>query len=292
MRLCLPLCCVAALACTSTDGPLLSRVPRDAAAPGTARDATAPNPLGDATPPDAASEASVPDAADAAAMPTTHLVHHYTFDGTGTAARDSAGDADGDIVGASLSGTGDLVLPGGRSGPHVTLPAGLISSLESVTVEAWLTWAGGDGYQRVFDFGISNAGAGNQGSVGLQNFSLALYGNDDAFRLLFDADSLTDPNTWRQVYSAPLISTNSEHQLVAVFDRGEDEIRLYVDGLPRGAAAVLPSEGLSNIDDANNWLGMAQWAADPNFAGTLSDVRIYDVPMSDTDVMARFQARY
>ncbi len=282
MRRYLPLCWVAALACTSTDGPLLSRLPRDAAAPNPRSDAAAPNP---------GSDTAVPDAESDASMVEPHLVHHYRFDGTGTTAYDSAGDADGDIVGASLSGSGDLVLPGGRSGPHVTLPPGIISTLESVTVEAWLTYAGGGGYQRVFDFGISNAGAGKQGTVGLQNFSLALHGNGDELRLLFDADPLTDPNTWRQVYSSPLISTTSEHQLVAVFDRGANEIRLYVDGLPRGSTAVLASEGLSDIDDVNNWLGMAQWAADANFAGTLFDVRIYDVPMSDAEVMARFQSR-
>ncbi len=223
-------------------------------------------------------------------MAEPRLVHHYRFDGTGTTAHDSAGEADGDIVGASLSETGDLVLPGGLSGPHVTLPPGIISTLESVTVEAWLTWAGGSGYQRIFDFGNSSDGAGKQGSYAPQNFSLALHGNDDRFRLLFDADPAT--GGWREVYSAPAISTNSEHQVVVVFDRGANEIRLYVDGLRRGSATVLASEGLSNIDDINNWLGMGQWAADPNFAGTLSDVRIYDVPMSDTDVMARFQARY
>ena len=37
---------------------------------------------------------------------------------------------------------------------------------------------------------------------------------------------------------------------------------------------------------------MAQWDIDPNFAGTLSDVRIYDVPLSDAEIMARFRSRY
>jgi len=282
VRLRLPLCCVAALACTSNDGPLLSRLPSDASAPGPARDAATPDPSRDAAAPDAASDASILE---------SHLVHHYTFDGTGTTAFDSAGDADGEIVGASLSGSGDLVLPGGLAGPHVTLPPGIISSLESVTVETWLTWAGGGGYQRIFDFGNSDLGAGKQYS-GTRFFSLALEADGDQIRLLFDADPEPDSENWRGVYFGPTISTNSEHQVIAMFDREVNEIRLYVDGLRLGSAAVPATEGLSNIDDVNNWLGMGQWNVDPNFAGTLSDVRIYDVPLSDAEVMGRFDSRY
>ncbi len=221
----------------------------------------------------------------------SRLVHHYTFAGTGTTAYDSAGDADGDIVGASLRGTGYLTLPGGLGGPHVKLPPGIISSLESVTVEAWLTWAGGSGYQRIFDFGNSSAGAGKQGA-GTRHFSVALAADDDTLRLVFDADPTTGSAGWRAIFSGPAMSTNAEHQVAAVFDRGANEIRLYVDSVRRGSAAVPATEGLSSIDDVNNWLGMAQWAPDPNFAGTLSELRIYDVPLSDFDIRARFQSRY
>ncbi len=219
------------------------------------------------------------------------LIHHYAFDGIGTTATDGAGSADGTLVGATLDGQGAVALSGGLSGPHVTLPAALISGLESLSVEAWLTWNGGLGYQRVFDFGNSNAGAGAQGA-GTRHFSLAVNGNSDFFRLVFDVDPSTDSRGWRSVSSSPAISTGQVHQVVAVFDRPANELRLYVDGARRGSSPVPANEQLSGIDDVNNWLGMAQWGGDPNLDGTLHDVRLYDVALSDEDASLRFTRGY
>ena len=39
--------------------------------------------------------------------------------------------------------------------PLVDLPNGLVSSLKDATLEAWVTWGGGNAWQRVFDFGDS-----------------------------------------------------------------------------------------------------------------------------------------
>ncbi len=217
------------------------------------------------------------------------LVHHYKFAGSGTGITDSAGRADGVIVGAALDGTGDLRLAGGKDGPHVALPPGILSGLESVTVETWLTWAGGGGYQSVFDFGSSAAGAGMR-DEGTAFFSVALSATNDFVRLVFDGDPMVGSRNWRAIFSAPSPSIGEEHQIVAVFDRQANEVRLYVDGARRGATAVPPAEGLSNIDDVNNWIGTAQWAADPSLAGTLHEVRIYDAPLTDAEVDMRFRS--
>lgn len=258
------------------EGPFPDRVEGDAE---TGADAALPADAGEA---DASME---PKPAD------LHLVHHYRFDGTGPTALDSVGTAHGKVSGVSLDGSGDLTLPGGFGGPHVTLPSGIISSLESVSIETWFTWSGGGGYQRIFDFGNNTQGASKQGQ-GTRHFSLALAEGRNFIRLVYDQNVAVDSSKWRAVFSGPAPSTGVEHQVVAVFDKPQNQIRLYLDGARRAEVAVPANEGLSDIDDVNAWLGMGQWASDPNFTGTLHDVRIYDVPLTDAEVSARFADRY
>ena len=101
--------------------------------------------------------------------PVGSLLHRYSFDGTGANVTDSVGNATGNLVnGALLDGSGVLTLPGehdGQPDQYLNLPNGLISPLSEVTIVAWTTWTGGAGYQRVFDFGISDLGEvqGNSG---------------------------------------------------------------------------------------------------------------------------------
>ena len=78
------------------------------------------------------------------------LLHRYSFDGTGTAVTDSVGAAHGTVVNAQLSGSGTVVLGGGTTDQYVDLPNGIVSSLTNATFEAWITWDGGNGWQRVF----------------------------------------------------------------------------------------------------------------------------------------------
>ncbi|HEU4577657.1 MAG TPA: hypothetical protein VFS67_05350, partial [Polyangiaceae bacterium] len=82
------------------------------------------------------------------------LVHRYSFDGSGAAVLDSAGDAHGSVQDGQLSGTGELALDGDDQ--FVDLPNGIVSALQSATFEAWVDWAGGSRWQRIFDFGDSD----------------------------------------------------------------------------------------------------------------------------------------
>ncbi len=133
-----------------------------------------------------------------------HLVHRYSFDGSGTRVVDSAGNADGEVLGgAALDGDGKVTLSGGTSDEYIQLPSGLISSLEATTLEAWVHWDGPDAgpWQRIFDFGNSSAGAGLQASTATTHFSLGL--DENFTRLLFDADPQDGSANWREHWSSP-----------------------------------------------------------------------------------------
>jgi len=88
------------------------------------------------------------------------LIHRYRFEGTGTVAVDDVGDADGTVMNATLDGSATLTLAGGTSNQYVDLPDGMISVLTDATFEVWLSWQGGGGWQRVFDFGDTTSNVG------------------------------------------------------------------------------------------------------------------------------------
>jgi hypothetical protein len=218
----------------------------------------------------------------------TRLVHRYTFDGTGTTVTDGVGTAHGTIVGgATLDGDGKVTLAGGTSDEYIELPNGIISSLSATTIETWVYWDGDEpwAWQRVFDFGNSDAGEGLQGISATTHLSLAL---ESSFtRLVFDADPALQEQTWRHHFGGGLTGAEPYH-IVAVFsdEPGDQHIICYVDGVPlAGATSVPDSEGLADLDDVNNWLGRAQWAADDDFAGIFYEVRIYDVALTQAEVV-------
>ena len=49
---------------------------------------------------------------------------------------------------------------------------------------------------------------------------------------------------------------------------------------------VTPAVSLSGITDTNNWLGRSQYAADADFAGSISEFRIYGTARSAAQIAA------
>lgn len=219
------------------------------------------------------------------------LVHRYDFEGTGTTVTDRIGVAHGTIerggMLSQLDGKGVVQLDGASAGSYVNLPNGLISSLSSATVEAWVTWGGGASWQRLFDFGDStaaepedNPGNGRSylyftpqsgGGVALVGFSLA--GNSVAE----EAQVLA---------TAPL--AQSLKQVVVVADSSANQLVLYVDGAKVNQQAW--TQELSGVNDVNVWLGRSQFAADALFKGVIHDFRIYEAALTAPQIASAFAA--
>ena len=157
----LALAVVPALGCGETTVSIMDRMTSaagrgGAGAGGTGAGGTGAGGASDACPEDPNSTSPCPCGVGAPIVDLC-LLHHYPFDGTGTTATDVVGGADGTVVNTTLS-DGTVVLAGGTSDQYVELPAGLISAWPNVTVEVWTTWNGGGVWQRVLDFGNSDAG--------------------------------------------------------------------------------------------------------------------------------------
>lgn len=237
---------------------------------------------------------------------TPSLVHRYQFDDASNSpvVLDSVGGANGQLVnlnagGATnnFNGAGQLLLSGGAAGStsagYVNLPDGLVSGLQSVTIEAWVTWNGPATtlWQRIFDFGRNAAvdASGNPLEDAFANpgesyfFMTPDSGNDDFPRFTVLQGTGLEPI---DVDSPLLFPIGTETHLAVVYDPPDGVTRMYINGMRvRASGAPLP---LSVVKDINDWLGRSQFAQDPFFAGSFDEFRIYDGALLDADIAASY----
>lgn len=208
------------------------------------------------------------------------LAHRYAFTGSGTTLKDSKGTADAAAVNMSLSNTGNLEFSTGDQ--YADLPNALISKLTNVSLEAWVTWQGGDAWQRIFDFGEDSTGAENNRSTGRSYVFLSPHGDGNFVRAVFRKPAATEVI----IDSMPSLTIGDPAQLVLVLDDDKDLMSLYVNGAAAGSAAFV--DHLSAVNDVNNWLGRSQFATDPAFVGNMQDFRMYSVALSAAQVAYSF----
>src|SRR6478736_3533479 len=226
------------------------------------------------------------DAGASFAGPLAHLIHRYSFDGEGTRVSDSIGSQDGTLMGgATLSGTGHVTLDG--MDDYVDLPNGLLSGLNDATLVAWLSWDGGKiCWQRVFDFGSSDAGEGNVGNATSSLFATPLRCGNNADGSMASGPAAVFEKT--DVISASIDSDRpfpvlNVAMLAVAVDSKAQELRMYAAG-ERLSTSKLVS--LAQLVEENEWLGRSQWSQDHYLRGSYDEFRIYDVALSHAELAA------
>lgn len=222
------------------------------------------------------------------------LVHRYDFEGTGAAVMDRVGTSHGSIQGggtlSTINGKGVVNLGGGTAGAYVDLPNKLISTLTNATLEAWVTWGGGDPWQRIFDFGDSTAAMPEDNPA-----------DGKSYLFLTPATDTNSGGTIRAVYSldggAATAETRAEaaqtmptamSQVVVVVDASGGNLLVYLNGALSGQQTF--SGALASINDVNVWLGRSQYNVDAEFSGTFHDFRIYNAALTAPQIAASFGA--
>lgn len=227
-----------------------------------------------------------PDVVDGCLGLRSALLHRYSFDGSGTEARDTKGTDHGTIVNTTITGTGSLLLSGTTSDQYVDLGAGLVSGLTDATFEVWTTWNGGNAWQRIFDFGNSTNGAGMQGN-GETYLFLTPNGAPSGTRTL-RAIFTTDGTGGETVAAGPAaLPTGAISHIAVVFDDTNDTLTLYLNGVSTASATSFTGQ-LSTLIDENVWLGRSNYSADPEYGGTLHEFRIYDAALNAAQVQTSF----
>ena len=206
--------------------------------------------------------------------PLDSLIHRYSFDGTGLNAVDTVGNMNGTISpNAGLTGDGVLDLASGSD--FVDLSNNVLIDLTEVTVVAWTTWRGSAGWQRVFDFGVSEAGEG-QHNGGRSYFCLmAATGFENQAKPGLGGEIKAPGfNTVRLASKADM---KDRYAQVAFSFKGGVSASIYLDG---DRLAMQPTTiKLSDIQFANNWIGQSQYP-DPNYNGTYREFRIYKTALN------------
>jgi hypothetical protein len=220
------------------------------------------------------------------------LRHLYTFNETGGAtAHDSAGTADGQVVGnGSFNGTGQLALDGANA--YVNLPNDLVSTYSSVTFEAWIQDDGSAGWARIFDFGNSSAGEDFPiGAGGASGTTYMFLSQPSGFGNLRGAYTLTGGGAGEQLVTWPghAITVGQPTHVVWTSQGPARTGRLYVNAVMVDANPNMTITPADVGPTSNDWLGRSQFN-DPFFKGSFDEFRIYEGALTPNAVAARFTA--
>ena len=214
------------------------------------------------------------------------LIHRYSFTGSGKTVVDSVGNAHGTVVNGQLSGNGDVTFGDGLT-QYVDLPNGIIKPLTNATLETWVRWDGGAGWQRLFDFGSSDGPENTQG-FGVTTLYLTPHGAGPTAMLAALKRADQDPQFETRALSTQPLAANVMSHIVVVIDTTNKVMTLYRDGATDASVAFTGS--LSALNDVNNWLGHSQYLNDPPFQGAIDEFRMYRAALSRAQVQASFAA--
>jgi gliding motility-associated-like protein len=164
---------------------------------------------------------------------------------------------------------------GQRGGDYIRMP-----TLESVwdggfSVCAWVQYENVANFERIIDIGN---GSGELGGLPLW---FGREGNSDNLTLesWVDADPNTNRTTGRLVAQNAITNGQIEFYCATIDDR---TMSIYVNG-----ELVAQKEGhpIRNVRRTENFIGRSNWCtADPDFAGFMDEVRLYNRPLSAEEI--------
>ena len=223
--------------------------------------------------PDAAAPPLIDDDAGSDPPAASALVLRYDFSGSGDVVPDRVGDRDARLLGGTLLDPSRAFIDLDGVDDYVDIPNGVVSGLRSATFVAWLTWAGGACWQRIFDFGISDHGEDQVGGAVTALFMTPKACGAVTFTAMAEIEGAQ-----HAVSDDEALPTGYALQVALVVDDDTRTMTLYRDTAKVGEAAA-PFR-LDQLTDDNNWLGRSQWAQDGFFKGALGEFRIYSRALS------------
>ncbi|HKX28275.1 MAG TPA: LamG-like jellyroll fold domain-containing protein, partial [Blastocatellia bacterium] len=214
-----------------------------------------------------------PDSSVVGGTPVHGQYGYWTFDETdGTVAADSWGGRNGMLGAGAALVTGAInnaVRLDGTSGGYVTLPSGLVSSLNDFTIAAWVKLEASQNWARLFDFGTGT------------NVYMFLTPRNGANGRLRYAITTGGGGGEQQINSNLALAVGVWTHLAVTLS---DNVGiLYVNGLEAGRNDNLTLKPSSLGQTSQNWLGRSQYP-DPLLPGSIDDFRIYNLALSASEI--------
>jgi uncharacterized protein YjdB len=213
------------------------------------------------------------------------LQHEWSFNESGgTTATDSVGGANVTLLGTTSLGGGVLALPGG-AGNYAKIPAGILASNNSITIETWLTDNGGITWSRAWSFGGSVTVAGDF----IQNNYIDLIpksgGTGNA--LWTEIKAGIPQVTTKDVANAGnfQLPTGAEKYISITYNAQNQTCSMYSNGVLAATMTGITITPASLGNTLNNYIGLDQYNDAP-FNGTFDEMRIWDGAVTPTYMLA------
>ena len=217
---------------------------------------------------------------------TNSLIHRYSFSDTSDSVGGSAWAAT--LYGATLGG--GAVTLNGADYDYVQLPAGIVSGMDAVTIEAWANFSSPTGYATFFAFGAQDILSTPDGMnyICFQPFTGIT--NNPTAAVLFGRG---DPgNTGEQDAVLPLVVGGVTNYLgnvhiACVFHPYAGYVSLYTNGVLAAINSNVSNPLADTLGaDPLNYLGASLYANDPGLTCTINEFRIYNGALTAGQILA------
>ena len=202
--------------------------------------------------------------------PVATLTHRWSFnEPTGSlTVTDAVGGAVGTLMGSAAVGSGQVTLDG-SGGTYVSLPGGLLSGLQSVAFEAWVTNAADPDNTCLFEFG-DELGAGGNFLRYVLHDSNGTSGATPNARNFFQINASASST----VSGYPGLGGQTVH-VVCLYDPSSGVQAVFTNGALESVITGASLPALSNLSTNGGSLGQSPWAgSDPYLAGSIDEFRI------------------
>jgi hypothetical protein len=223
---------------------------------------------------------------------TASLVHRYSFsESGGSTTADSVGGVpwDGALSGGATLSGGQLALDG-VSG-YVSLPAGVVSNMDAITIEAWANFGAPAAFACLYSFGDFNNAASPQGRnyIMFQPFTgVPLTPTANMTFGTGDPGYLSEEDATLPLVAGGVTNYLGNVHLACVYHPYAGYVALYTNGV----LAIINNDVMNMLAttlgiDPYNYLGLSLYALDPYLAGSIDEFRIYNGPLSAAQIAAQ-----
>jgi hypothetical protein len=205
-------------------------------------------------------------------QPASGVWAQYHFDGN---ANDSSGNARNGTLNNSptfVTGKNAQAVSLNGSSQYISLPTGIVSTLNDFTIATWVNASSISAWTRIFDFGSSTS---------VNMFLTPTSGSTIRFAIT------TGGNGSEQRINGTAPLTTGWHH-VAVTLSGNTGT-LYVDGVQVGQNTAMTLKPSSLGSTTRNWIGRSQYSGDAYLNGQIDEFRIYSRALSASEILALFQ---